>query len=116
MWILLSPFLMIGSLKSSLVPTDSRFTSSTTLLVFVSVWRSYLGRLPSSCCAFCESPRVTHKRRDKGMRKSPSMVLLGRMCISKPTSTAAPRTHGRPNAYGEVPFFLRHGRDRDVRR
>src|SRR6266852_7426945 len=108
--------LMISSVRSCLVPTDKRFTSSFTPLIFVFVRRSYLGRLPSSCCPFCESPGFTQKSGNKGMRKSHSMALRGRMGISRPSSTAPPRTHGRPSAKGEVPFSLRHGPEKDVHR
>ena len=41
-----------------------------------------MGRLLPSGCVFCESPGVTHKSRNKGMRKNTSMALRGRMGIS----------------------------------
>jgi hypothetical protein len=82
---------VISSVKSFLVPKGSRFTSSTTPLLFVSVWRSYLGMQPSPGFAFCESPGVTHTSRNKGMQKSALMALRGRIVISRPSSTAPPR-------------------------
>src|SRR6266851_5075937 len=116
MWTLSSPLLMTSSVKSFLVPKGSSFTSSTTPLVFVSVWRSYLGKLPSSCCAFCENPKVTYKSRNNGTSKTTLMALGGRTGMSRLGSTALLVAHGKPNAEDGVPLYLRRGPEKDVHR
>src|ERR1700722_2976831 len=103
-----SPVLMTSSVKSFLVPTDKRFTESMTPLIFISDWRSYLGRPPLSGRVFCESPGLTHKRTNSGIQKITALVLRGGAGSSELSSTASPHGQRTTNAEAEVPRYLRH--------
>src|SRR5580658_79096 len=90
MWTLSSPLLMISSVKSFLVPNESRFTSSTIPLVFISVWRSYLVGIVSFCSAFCASTscastiwastRSRHRSRNEEMADRDLAGLCDGLC------------------------------------
>src|SRR5258708_8314373 len=100
MWTLSSPLLTISSVKSFLVPNESRFTSSITPVVFASVCKSYLGRPSLLGCDFCDNPGVPLSRRNNWMQKSIPMACRCRMDVSRPISTPPP--------HWSRPFILLH--------
>src|SRR6202040_1549128 len=74
-------------------------TSSTTPLVFISEWRSYLGRPPASCEGFCAAARVTHNTKNKANRNGVLVTGERRMEFFRLSSTGPPS--GRPRTrYG----------------
>src|ERR1019366_456656 len=101
-------------MKSFPAPKGSSFISSTTPLVFVSVLGSYFGRLASSFLCPCASPAVEHKSTNKGTKKSTVVALLGRMWISRLSSTAPPECSRKPNVEGKGPLYVHLGSPQKV--
>src|SRR4029077_4308980 len=93
---------MMSSVMSLLAPRGRSFTSSTTPLVFISEWRSYLGRPPASCAGFCAGARVTHNTKNKA---NPNGVLVTgerRTDFFRLSSTGPPSGRPRPDMEGKA--------------
>src|SRR5712671_1199634 len=97
---------MTSSVMSLLAPRGRSFTSSTTPLVFISEWRSYLGRPPASCEGFCAGAMVTHNIKNQANRNGVLVAGERRMGFFRLSSTGPPS--GRPRArYGGRSAFRR---------
>src|SRR6266853_462749 len=99
---------MTSSVMSLLAPRGRSFTSSTTPLVFISEWRSYLGRPPASCEGFCAGAMVTHNIKNKANRNGVLVAGERKMGFFRLSSTGPPS--GRPRARYEGRTAFRRAR------